>query len=215
MDANVKLLSLHHVSWTPRTSQVPIVSNISFDVFTGQVIAIRGHNGAGKSTLIRLIAGLLHGYDGRVDFARGEARPASEYIGYMPDDFVFAGKLSARETLLFWANVRGLGVAARNRVNEVLAEVGLAEVANNLVSTYSKGMRQRLLFAQALLGTPKLLLLDEPTNGLDPMWRDAFVELVRAARNCGQAVLFSTHQLDVAQEVADQIWVMERGNLTK
>ncbi|OXM15275.1 ABC transporter ATP-binding protein [Paenibacillus herberti] len=189
-----------------------IVRDISLTMQQGSVLALCGGNGAGKSTLLRMVMGILQPTSGiiQVDgLSWKENRNAyADKLGYMPDDYAFAKGLTAWETLHFWASLRGL---SRSRTEEALEEVGLAEVRNKNVTAFSKGMRQRLLFAQAMLAKPPLLVLDEPTNGLDPYWMDSFVELVNKLRREGHSVIYSTHQLPVAEASADYVLFMQEG----
>lgn len=191
-----------------------VLERIDLQLQPGQAMALCGGNGAGKSTLLRMIAGIEQPTSGsiRVDGLswRGDRRRYAERIGYMPDDYRFGQGLSALETLSFWASLRKVGPS---RIAELLDRVGLSDVKHKLVSSFSKGMRQRLLFAQALLARPSLLVLDEPTNGLDPYWMHSFVELVGMAKQEGVSVLFSTHQLDIADAAADRLAFLKEGRI--
>lgn len=186
----------------------------SLEVGEGQIVALCGGNGAGKSTLLRMIAGISGPSAGTILLdGRSWSKDRLAYadrLGYMPDEFQFGSALTAFETLGFYAALRGVG---RERVLALLETVGLIEVRDRKVSTFSKGMRQRLLFAQALLARPALLLLDEPTNGLDPYWMEAFGRLIRQAASDGQAVVFSTHQLNIAESYADRALFMVSGHV--
>lgn len=191
-----------------------VVQEVGMTVGRGAAVALCGGNGAGKSTLLRMIAGILqptagtiavNGYSWRTD-----RRQYARQIGYMPDDYRFSPGLTALETMLFWARLRGLN---ESRAREVLEEVGLSDTGGKAVASFSKGMRQRVLFGQALLAKPPLILMDEPTNGLDPYWMSTFVKLVRQAAAQGQTVLFSTHQLEIAEALADRIVFMQEGRL--
>ncbi len=191
-----------------------IVEEVSLRVQPGEVLALCGVNGAGKSTLLRMLVGIMQPTAGviRVNGLdwRSNRRTYADQIGYMPDDYRFGNNLTARETLAFWASLRGL---SNDRVDELLVDVGLAETGKKSVSSFSKGMRQRVLFAQALLAKPPLLVLDEPTNGLDPYWMESFVSLIRKVRAGGQTVIFSTHQLQMAEALADRIVLMNQGRV--
>ncbi len=193
-----------------------ILERIDLQLQPGQALALCGGNGAGKSTLLRLIAGIEQPTSGTIRVNgltwRGDRRRYAERIGFMPDDYRFGHGLSALETLSFWASLRKVG---RARTVELLDIVGLSEVKHKLVSSFSKGMRQRLLFAQALLAMPTLLLLDEPTNGLDPYWMNTFVELVEKVTQEGLSVIFSTHQLDIADAAADRLVFLKDGRIDK
>jgi Cu-processing system ATP-binding protein len=180
-------------------------SNLAVDDVTvmfqsGQCTAIVGHNGAGKSTLIKMLLGLVRPTSGRIsvlgeDPTAGDRRWRSQ-IGFLPESVSFPPNLSGRETLDFYARLKGYSEAANPCL---LDQVSLTEAADRRVSTYSKGMRQRLGLAQALLGSPRVLLLDEPTSGLDPASRQSFYGIIRSL---------------VADEgQADRIAVMSHGRL--
>ncbi|WP_281890706.1 ABC transporter ATP-binding protein [Paenibacillus sp. YYML68] len=193
-----------------------VLESIDLSLSRGRVLALCGGNGAGKSTLLRLITGMLQPTSGTIElnglqWGANRARYADQ-LGYMPDDYLFGQGLSAHETLSFWAALRKV---PKKRVAELLELVGLSEVKHKAVTSFSKGMRQRLLFAQALLAKPPLLVMDEPTNGLDPYWMDAFVELVRQSKQEGHAILFSTHQLRVAELAADEAVFLQGGRLVR
>ncbi|WJQ82843.1 ABC transporter ATP-binding protein [Brevibacillus brevis] len=193
-----------------------IVHPFSMNIPPGQVVALCGGNGAGKSTILRMLVGILppslgtihlnglNWNDNRVEYL--------QEIGYMPDHFTFSAGLTAKETLEFYASLRNRTAEEADRL---LKMVGLHEVRNKRVSQFSKGMQQRLLFAQAILAKPALVVLDEPTNGLDPYWMDAFVDLVREVKLAGQSVLFTTHQLQVADAVADRAIFLMNGKIVR
>lgn len=204
------LVQLHQVHKVIKDQ--PIIRGISLAARRGEVVALCGGNGAGKSTLIKMLAGIMQPTQGRITVGgigwKEDRRRYAAQIGYMPDDYRFTGSFTALETLTYWARLRGLG---RSRAAEMLAETGLDQTGRKPVSSFSKGMRQRLLLAQALLARPPLLLMDEPTNGLDPYWMESFVGLIRKAAGQGQTVLFSTHQLPIAEALADRIVFLRGG----
>ncbi|MBP1989520.1 ABC transporter ATP-binding protein [Paenibacillus eucommiae] len=191
-----------------------IIQDLNVQVAQGQILALCGGNGAGKSTILRMIAGILQPDQGDITVGglrwKDNRKRFAELIGYMPDDYRFSAGLTAKETMTFWAKLRGL---TEQRAAEVLAEVGLEETGTKPVSSFSKGMRQRILFAQALLSRSPLLVMDEPTNGLDPYWMETFVQLVHKAAANGQTVLFSTHQLQIAEVLADHIVFLRGGSV--
>ncbi|MYN12810.1 ATP-binding cassette domain-containing protein [Pusillimonas sp. TS35] len=189
------------------------VDAVSFDLYPGQCVVLAGHNGAGKSTLIKLILGLIRAEEGRVNVLGHEAdsRGAAiqrRHIGYLPETVALYPSLTGEETLAFYARLKGLPTTGNH---DLLARVGIAQAAKKRVGGYSKGMRQRLALAQALLGEPRLLLLDEPTTGLDPASRLLFYDIVAALRNAGAAILLSTHALAELESQADRVIVMQRG----
>lgn len=191
------------------------VADVTLDLPAGAITGLVGHNGAGKSTLFKLILGLIRADAGEVRlFGRRVdgrwLREARRQIGWLPENLALFDNLSARETLEFFARLKQLG---RIDAESELAAVGLAHAIDQRVQTFSKGMRQRLGLAQALLGTPQLLLLDEPTNGLDPEGvRDLYtrVELERA-RGC--TVLVSSHILAELEQRVSHLAVMRQGQL--
>ncbi|MEK3916259.1 ABC transporter ATP-binding protein [Paenibacillus sp. FSL H7-0331] len=193
-----------------------IIHDASLRLGQGEVLALCGGNGAGKSTLLRMVAGILQPTAGEI-WIKGKTwkhdrKGYAHQIGYMPDEYLFGQGLSAEETLAFWASLRKVSSV---RVSEVLKLVGLLEVRRSKVSSFSKGMRQRLLFAQALLAKPSLLIMDEPTNGLDPYWMGSFVELIRYVKSEGHAVIFSTHQLQIAESISDYVIFLKEGKIAE
>ena len=197
---------------TRRYGRQAAVEDVSFSLEPGQTVALVGHNGAGKTTLMKLMLGLIRPSAGQLSVLGQD--PASGFgarreIGFLPENVAFNPALTARELLRFYARLKGV----RGDVRPLLAEVGLAEAGDRRVGTYSKGMRQRLGLAQALLGEPRLLLLDEPTTGLDPSLRLSFYETVQALRSRGATVLLSSHALGELEQRAERVLIMHRGRL--
>jgi Cu-processing system ATP-binding protein len=191
------------------------VRHVDLTVGTGECVALVGHNGAGKSTLIKMMLGLTRPSAGRVavlgeDPCSRHATELRRRIGFLPENVVFPPAMSGAEVLDFYARLKGQPIGA-NRA--LLERVGLGEAARRRVGTYSKGMRQRLGLAQALLGKPRILLLDEPTTGLDPASRQSFYELLSELREAAVTVLLSSHALSEIESCADRIAVMSQGRL--
>lgn len=208
------LLQVSEVSKEYKTKQA--LSHFSLQVDEGTCIVLCGGNGAGKSTLLHILAGILKPTEGTIvlnGIALHENRNAYvSQIGYMPDDFHAQEMMTVHEFLSFYGVLRKV---SQKQIQEILEKIGLSEKRDELVKHLSKGMRQRLVFGQALLGKPKLLLLDEPTNGLDPFWVNAFVEVLQDIKKNGTIVIFSTHMMDVAAEIGDCILFMQDGIVTK
>ncbi|MGG2092693.1 ABC transporter ATP-binding protein [Bacillus sp. S13(2024)] len=208
------LLQVSKVSKQYKTKQA--LSHFSIQVDGGTCIVLCGGNGAGKSTLLHILAGISKPTEGTIvlnGVTLHENRNAYvSQIGYMPDDFHAQEMMTVQEFLSFYGVLRK---ASQKQIKEILEKIGLVEKRNELVKHLSKGMRQRLVFGQALLGKPKLLLLDEPTNGLDPFWVNAFVEVLQDIKKEGTIVIFSTHMMDVAAEIGDCILFMKDGIVTK
>ncbi len=190
------------------------VAEVDLTLGPGECVGLVGHNGAGKSTLIKLMLGLLHPSGGRVSVlgenptGGGGARMRRQ-IGYLPENVALYPALTGIETMAFYAALKGESVV---RARELLDRVGLpADAANRAVGTYSKGMRQRLALAQAMLGRPRVMLLDEPTSGLDPALRQSFYAILRTLRADGATVLLSSHALAELEGEVDRIVVMNQG----
>lgn len=205
-------VSIENISKKIRKTE--IVSPLSFNLKQGKILALCGGNGAGKSTLIRMITGLIKPSTGTVridgyDQVKDQ-RNFFNTFGYMPDNFQFQPSIRAKETIKFYADLKKIG---KHRIEEVIESVGLTDHMAKKMGAYSKGMTQRLLLAQAMLARPKLLVLDEPTNGLDPYWIQEFSELMKTAREQGQTIIFSTHELYVAEDIADEVIFLNEGKV--
>lgn len=190
--------------------RVKALREVSFALPPGELVALAGPNGAGKTTLLKLTLGLVRPSRGTIQILGEDPAACSlttrGQLGYLPENVAFNDALTGRETLLFYARLK------RERTEATLSlleRVGLTAAARRRVATYSKGMRQRLGLAQALLGNPRALLLDEPTSGLDPAFRERFYELVRELRDRGTTVLLSSHALTELEERADRIIIMK------
>ena len=197
-----------------RYGAVRALHDVSFDLAPGRLSALVGHNGAGKTTLIKLMLGLIRADRGAVRVL-GEDPAAGEFsarraLGYLPENVAFNAALTGRETLAFYARLKRI---APKTAWALLDRVGLSDAAGRRVGTYSKGMRQRLGLAQALLGRPRVLLLDEPTTGLDPALRQTFYESLNELRDDGATVLISSHALNELEDRAEHVLIMNRGVL--
>ncbi len=189
-----------------------VVRDVDLDVRRGERMVLIGHNGAGKTTLLKLMLGLTHPTAGTVrvlgeDPARADAAHRRR-IGYLPESVAFHSAMKGREVLTFYARLKGV---APSDCADILERVGLARAADRRVSTYSKGMRQRLGLAQAMLGKPDLLFLDEPTSGLDPSLRRKFYDLIDTFSLSGTTSLTSSHSLNEVEARADRIAIMKSG----
>lgn len=187
------------------------VRDVSFSLGEGEIVALVGHNGAGKTTIIKMMLGLLRPTAGAVRILGGDSSDAAGVrarLGYLPENVSFNPMLTGRETLQFYAALKR---AERSQAEELLARVGLAGAARQRVRTYSKGMRQRLGLAQALLGRPKVLLLDEPTTGLDPASRRDLYRLLEELRQDGATILLSSHVLSELEGRAGHVIIMSKG----
>lgn len=187
-----------------------VVSDLSYALEPGQVVALVGHNGAGKTTQIKMMLGLTRPDGGELTVLGADPgdKAARRALGYLPESVQFHLAFSGRETLGFYARLKGLPARGHDAL---FARVGLSEAADRPVRTYSKGMRQRLGLAQALLGDPRLLLLDEPTSGLDPALRRELYGIVAERAQAGATVLLSSHALTELEGHAERVIVLNRG----
>ncbi|MFC2967918.1 ABC transporter ATP-binding protein [Acidimangrovimonas pyrenivorans] len=195
-----------------RYGRLRALDGVSLSVAPGERVALLGHNGAGKSTLFKTILGFLPAAAGRVTVT-GQAPGADAArvaVNYLPETVAFPRSLTGTEVLRYFS---GLRRAPRSAIPDLLDRVGLAEAAGRPVGSYSKGMRQRLGLAQALIGAPRLLLLDEPTSGLDPLSRRDFYAVIAEAAGRGCAVLLSSHGLEEIEHRTDRIAILSRGRL--
>lgn len=192
--------------------RVKAVRGASFELGQGELVALIGHNGAGKTTLMKLMLGLIRPTAGAIEVL-GDNPAAGQFagrrqLGYLPENVSFDTALTGRETLAFYARLKREPVT---NALKLLDAVGLGDASRRRVGTYSKGMRQRLGLAQALIGRPRVLLLDEPTTGLDPELRQTFYEIVQRLAAEGTTVLLSSHALTELEERAGRVIIMNRG----
>lgn len=199
-------------SLTKRYGETVVLDKLDLEVRAGERLALLGHNGAGKTTFIKLAAGLTRPSAGGVQVLGGDPTDVAvrRRIGFLPEDIALSATMTGRELLAFYARLKG---CPKTAVADLLDEVGLSDAAAKRIKTYSKGMRQRLGLAQALLGEPQLLLLDEPTNGLDPDLRRHFYDLVRARATAGTAAIMSSHILTELEARTDRIVILRHGRL--
>ena len=197
---------------TKAYGRIKAVCGASFELRRGELVALIGHNGAGKTTLMKLMLGLIRPTDGTVEVlgdnpALGQFAGRRE-LGYLPENVSFEAALTGRETQAFYARLKREPASA---ALDLLDAVGLGDAAKRRVGTYSKGMRQRLGLAQALIGQPRVLLLDEPTTGLDPELRRTFYDVIAQLSASGTTVLLSSHALTELEERAGRVIIMNRG----
>ncbi len=192
------------------------VNNLSFDVYTGEILGLLGPNGAGKSTTITILSGLLSYNSGEIYFLGKDVRKNSKQVkanlGIVPQDIAFYEEISAYQNVKFFASLYGLtGNALEERVKEALEFVGLEERKNEKPKTYSGGMKRRLNIACAIAHHPKLLILDEPTVGIDPQSRNRILDAIQTLRNQGTTVIYTTHYMEEIEQIADRVVIMDKG----
>ena len=191
------------------------VDGVDLDIPRGEIFGLIGHNGAGKSTLFKMMLGLVPATQGSLCVGGAQVggrdfRAARRQLGYLPENVVLYDNLSGLETLRFFARLKH---APQTQCQAVLERVGLQHAGQRPVREYSKGMRQRLGFAQALLGQPRVLFLDEPTNGLDPQAIRDFYATLRGLQADGVTVIITSHILAELQERVDRLAIMAAGKV--
>ena len=196
---------------TKRYGPIIAVRDLDLTLDAGEVVALVGHNGAGKTTQIKMMLGLARPTAGAVRLLGAD--PTGDpgvraAVGYLPESVSFHLALTGRETLAFYARLKGVPLAALGRA---FTAVGLDGAEDRAVGAYSKGMRQRLGLAQALLGHPRVLILDEPTSGLDPALRRDFYAIVAARAAEGATVLLASHALTELEGRADRVVIVNQG----
>ena len=193
------------------------VDGVTFELEPGQAFGLLGPNGAGKTSVVKMIAGLLRPDGGDISvFGSPPGEPtARAQLGFAPEDPDFPKFLRAAEVLDYFASLLGLDEAdRRRRIPETLAFAGL-EGERRQIRQFSKGMKQRLGIAQAILGRPKLLILDEPTADLDPLGRRDVRALIESLKQSGVAVLLNSHLLSEVERVCDDVAIMAKGRVLK
>jgi ABC-2 type transport system ATP-binding protein len=197
---------------------IPAVQDVSFTVDAGEVVGFLGPNGAGKSTTVKMITGMLRPDDGRVLFEGRDIRdnlPAfRSVLGYVPEEAHLYTYLSGLEYLQLVGRLRGIGEKLlRLRASELLRLLELESWQHSPMSSYSKGMRQRVLLAAALLHNPTLLIFDEPLSGLDVVSARLFKDLLEILAEQGKAILYISHVLETVEQVCNRVIVIAKGRV--
>jgi ABC-2 type transport system ATP-binding protein len=212
------LLTIKGLSKTYRGSAVQAVDNIDIEARPGEIYGFLGPNGAGKTTTIRCVVGLVKPDSGAIIVdgidALRDPLEAKRRIGFAPDTPELYEKLTGREYLSFIADVFQVPKAERDsRADEIMGMLNLRDSLDDLVQSFSHGMKQKLAVAAAVMHDPSLLILDEPMTGLDPRSSHEFKDFMRRHCDRGGAVFFSTHILEVAERLCDRIGIINRGKI--
>jgi ABC-2 type transport system ATP-binding protein len=192
------------------------LTGLDLQIFENEIYGFLGKNGAGKTTTIKLLCGLMKPTAGsaRILGEKVPSRDARKLVGYLPENPYFYEYLTPRETLEFYGRLRGL--SAKERTHEwdrLSVDLDLVSIADQRVRGFSKGMRQRLGFAVALVGNPPVVILDEPMSGLDPMGRRRIRDLIVRLRDEGKTVFFSSHVLSDVELISDRVGMLVNGKL--
>lgn len=210
------ILEVHNLS--KKYGDFTAVKGISFNIEEGEIFSLLGPNGAGKTTTISMLSTLYtpSGGDATIGGHSVTRDPMAvrNTIGVVPQDLALYEDLTARENLTFWGQMYGLdGKPLNNRIEEVLAQIGLTEKGNDRVRTYSGGMKRRVNIGVGLLHKPRLLFMDEPTVGIDPQSRRAILDTVKDLNRLGMTVLYTTHYMEEAAELSNRVGIIDHGEL--
>ena len=210
------MLELENVSKSYRG--IPAISGVSFRVNAGEVVGYLGANGSGKSTTVKIITGLLQPNDGRLLFRgkniRDDLAGFRGMLGYVPEEAHLYTYLSGIEYLQLVGRLRGLRERLiQTKANRLLQLLGLESWRHSPISMYSKGMKQRVLIAAALMHDPPLLIFDEPLSGLDVLSSRLFKDLLLELTTAGKAVLYISHVLEVVEQICSRVVVIARGKI--
>lgn len=194
------------------------LKGISFDVQNGQIFGFVGQNGAGKTTTMRIITGLLAADSGAVEFDGIDFiknyKCIGDIVGYVPDYFGVYNKLRAKEYMEFFANMQGLyGKEVKRRCIRLMDMLDVGNIADMYVDDLSRGMKQRLCMARALIHDPRLLVLDEPTSGMDPQSRIEFKKLLKELAVNGRSIIISSHILPELSEMCNSVGIIDKGEM--
>jgi ABC-2 type transport system ATP-binding protein len=200
---------------TKRFGDRIVLSDVSLEIAPNEVVGFVGRNGAGKTTTMRIIMGLLEPDGGEVTWANTPISDAHRRrIGYMPEERGLYPKMRCIDQITYFAQLAGVPkVQAHAQSLELLESLGLAERASEAVEKLSLGNQQRVQLAAALVGQPELLILDEPFSGLDPVGVDALTELLQDHTARGIGLLFSSHQLELIERLADRVVIIDGGKI--
>lgn len=187
-----------------------VLSNISLQVSKGNCLGLVGPNGAGKSTLIKIIASIIQDYRGELRFSD------SVRIGYVPQDISLEETVSAKDNLQFFGRLYGLsGKALKERISEVLKEIGLEKREKDKVQTFSGGMKRRLNIGCAILHEPDLIIMDEPTVGIDPQSRQHIFQMVDRFREAGKTIIYASHYMEEIERLCDEAAFIDHGKIVE
>ncbi|QRY38589.1 ABC transporter ATP-binding protein [Bacillus sp. PDNC022] len=204
------MLKIENVSKKYGTTQA--LDSITLTIPEGVCYGLIGPNGSGKSTLMKIISHIIKSYEGRVEHV-GESKSV---LGYIPQDISLEEKLTAKVNMEFFGQIYGLkGKTLDERVEKTLKDVGLWERANDIVESFSGGMKRRLNIGCALMHAPKLILLDEPTVGVDPQSRRYIFDIINKLKEEGRTIIYVSHYMEEIENLCDYVAFIDKGNIVE
>lgn len=197
---------------------IQAVNDISFTIKKGEIFGLLGPNGAGKSTTLNMMSTILKSDTGSIHIddlhVNGNSKECKHLIGVVPQEISLYEDLSAYQNLLFWGNLYGIPSKRLNeRIHTTLELIGLLDRKNDLIKSYSGGMKRRINIAAALLHSPKVLFMDEPTVGIDPQSRNHIFEVIETLNNQGMTIIYTTHYMEEVERLCDRIAIIDSGKI--
>ena len=209
------LTKVYEGAW--KGQDVLALNKLNISIEEGEIFGFLGPNGSGKTTTIKMLLGLIFPTSGHLEILgrKDIGKPAvREKIGYLPEGAYYPDFLKGEEVLRFYGQLYGLtGSELKRRIAQVLETVGMTRARKRLIRGYSKGMRQRIGLAQALINDPQILILDEPTTGLDPIARKEIRDILAELRSRGKSLFISSHELLEVELISDRVGILFEGNL--
>lgn len=212
------MIRLYNVSKTYSKSQTKAVEDLTLEIRSGEIFGFLGPNGAGKSTTIKMLTGILTPDCGTIELdgvnIADNPIAAKSLVGFVPDNHETYETLKGIEYLNFIGTMYGVkGGALKQRIEQYAREFDLTDALGSMISSYSHGMKQKLMIIAALIHEPKIWILDEPLTGLDPQSAFELKRLMRSFADAGNTVFFSSHVIDVVEKVCDRIGIINHGKL--
>ncbi|PKV51380.1 ABC-2 type transport system ATP-binding protein [Aquimarina sp. MAR_2010_214] len=197
---------------------IQAVNDISFTIKKGEIFGFLGPNGAGKSTTLNMMSTILKSDAGTIHIdgknSNENAKECKHLIGVVPQEISLYEDLSAHKNLLFWGNLYGIpSKTLKERIHTTLELIGLLDRKNDLIKTYSGGMKRRINIAAALLHNPKVLFMDEPTVGIDPQSRNHIFEVIETLNKQGMTIVYTTHYMEEVERLCDRIAIIDSGKI--
>lgn len=213
------MIEIRNVSKSYDKGEIKAVDNLNLDIRDGEIFGFLGPNGAGKTTTIKMITGILNSDSGSIEIngrdIKKDSIEAKMQFGYVPDNPDMYNKLRGIEYLNFMADVYEVpGNIRKERIELLLKRFDLYDAVNDMIQSYSHGMKQKIVVIGALIHNPSVWILDEPMTGLDPKSSFTLKEMMREHTQQGKSVFFSTHVLEVAEKLCDRIGIINKGKLT-
>jgi len=203
------------INLTKSYGSIKAVDGLNLEIAEGDFFGFLGPNGAGKTTTIRMLTGIIEPDDGKITIAGNiypNLKPILNMIGVVPESRGFYEWMTAKEYLLFFAQLYNIP-CPHKKIDELLGKVNLSERKNSAIATFSRGMKQRLGLARALVNDPKILFLDEPTLGLDPQGQEEIQNLLKQLNKNGVTIFLSSHQLNEVSNLCSRVAIINKGRL--